>query len=335
MFVLAAADTLAAGASVATQLTATVFGMELSVASGEVYKVLDQRQLAASPATIYTVPGSTQAFVKAITVVNNDAAVRTCQFFRGGTAAANAITPVLSIPIGGMALYEDGQGWSVYDATGKLQSSLALSGRYLRTRVFASGTSFTVSADASSIFCRLQAPGGGGGACTTAITNSAAAGGGASGGYAEKTFAVLPGATVTYTVPAGGASATAGANATVVSGGVTVTAMGGPAGISQTVAAPPMVCLGGAPPAVSTNGDVNGAGAPGGDGNCESAAIARSGGGGESIFGGAGNGRSTQGIGNAAIAYGSGGGGACIVSGGATVAGGAGSGGILIVDEFS
>jgi hypothetical protein len=334
MIVLAAADTLAAVASVATQLTCTVFGMELTAGPTETYKVLDQRQLAAAAATIYTAPASTQSFVKTIAVVNTGASA-TCQFFRGGTAAANAITPVLTVPAGGWAQYDEGRGWSVYDATGKLQASLAVGGRYLRTRVFVSGTSFVVSSDASSIFCRLQAPGGGGGNAVTGATNSAAGGGGASGGYAEKTFSVLPGATVTYTVPAGGASATAGSNATVVSGGVTVTAMGGPAGAAQTVAAPPLVSLGGAAPAVATNGDVNGSGAPGGAGNCEAAAIAVSGQGGSSLFGGGGTARSTQGIGNAAVGFGSGGGGAVILSGGANVAGGAGSAGILIVDEFS
>jgi hypothetical protein len=333
MITLAAADTLAAGASVATQLTSTIFGMELN-AGTEVYKVLDQRQLAAAPATIYTAPGSTTAFIKTICVVNNDTSVRTCQFFRGGTAAANAITPVLSIPIGGFALYEDGQGWSVYDAAGVKQLG-AMPGRYLRTRVFTSGTSFTTSADVGIIKCRLQAPGGGGGNCTTAATNSAAASGGSSGGYAEKTFATGPNASVSYTVPAGGASVTAGADATLVFGGVTVTAKGGPAGLVCAVAAAPLVTLGGASPAISTNGDVNGSGSPGEPGMTESATIAVSGNGGESIFGGAGAGRKTQGVGNAAIAFGSGGGGGCILSGGAAVAGGAGSPGLLIVEEYS
>jgi hypothetical protein len=333
MITLAAADTLAGVASAATIVTSTVFGMELN-AGTEVYKVLDQRQLAAAAATIYTAPASTTAFIKSIHVVNNDTVTRTAQYFRGGTAAANAITSVVTIPIGGMAIYEDGYGWSIYDAVGKLQASTG-SGRYLRTRVFTSGTSFVVSTDATSIFCRLQAPGGGGGNCTTAATNSAAGGGGSSGGYAEKTFTVTPGATVTYTVPAGGASATAGTNATVVSGGVTVTAMGGPAGLVCAVAAPPLVTLGGAAPAVATNGDVNASGAPGAIGYCEAAALAGSGEGGSSLFGGAGTGRKTQGVGNAAVGYGSGGGGGCILSGGAAVAGGAGSAGILIVDEFS
>ena len=122
MLTLAAADTLAAGASVASQVTSTVFGMELSAAGVEVYKTLDQRQLAASPQTIYTTPASTTAFVKTITVVNCDVSARTAQFFRGGTASANAITQPVVIPAGGMAVYEDGSGWDVYDAAGQLQT---------------------------------------------------------------------------------------------------------------------------------------------------------------------------------------------------------------------
>jgi hypothetical protein len=121
MITLAAGDTLAAGASVATQLTSTVFGMELS-AGVEVYKALDQRQLANAPETIYTTPPATTTFGKTITVVNNDSVARTAQYFRGGTTASNAITGPVSIPPLGWAVWEDGEGWSVYDATGKLQN---------------------------------------------------------------------------------------------------------------------------------------------------------------------------------------------------------------------
>jgi len=119
MITLAAADTLAGDASVASMLTSTVFGMELN-AGAEVYKVLDQRQLAAAPATIYTVPASTVAFIKSITVVNNDTVARTFRLYRGGTGAANAITPSFSVPAGGMAVYEDGLGWQVFNANGQI-----------------------------------------------------------------------------------------------------------------------------------------------------------------------------------------------------------------------
>ena len=119
MITLAAADTLAAGASGDSMLTSTVCGMEL-VGTTETYKPLDQRQLAAAPATIYTVPSSTTAFIKTIMVVNNDAVSRTIKYFRGGTAAVNAITPTITIPAGGMAVYEDGQGWQILNSNGQL-----------------------------------------------------------------------------------------------------------------------------------------------------------------------------------------------------------------------
>lgn len=123
MLVLATGDTLAAVGQTATTLTSTVFGMELN-AGTEVYKVLDQRQLAAAAATIYTAPASTTTFVKNISLVNtNTTTAQTFQFFRGGTAAANAITPIMVIPIGGSANYEDGGGWEFFDNFGRVLSS--------------------------------------------------------------------------------------------------------------------------------------------------------------------------------------------------------------------
>jgi hypothetical protein len=120
MLLLAPADTLAGGAQTATTVTCTVFGMELN-AGVETYKVLDQRQLASTVATIYTAPASTAAFIRSIVLVNTNAgASQTFQLFRGGTAAANAITPLLTIPAGGMAVYEDGEGWKFYNSSGQL-----------------------------------------------------------------------------------------------------------------------------------------------------------------------------------------------------------------------
>ena len=68
--------------------------------------------MANSAATLYTVPASTTAFIKSITVVNNDVSARTFQLFVNGTGAANVITPVISLAAnGGAATYEDGYGW--------------------------------------------------------------------------------------------------------------------------------------------------------------------------------------------------------------------------------
>jgi hypothetical protein len=78
----------------------------------ETYKVLYQGQLAASATTIYTATANGPTFVRTITVVNTSVTTaRTFQLFRGGTAAANAITPVINLPAGGAANYEDGKGW--------------------------------------------------------------------------------------------------------------------------------------------------------------------------------------------------------------------------------
>lgn len=116
MLTLAAGDTIAGVADAATTVNVTIFGLEIS-AGVETYKCLYQGQLAAAAATLYTVPASTVALVRSIHVVNTSAAAaRTFQLFRGGTAAANAITDVKTLPIGGSAVY-DGDGWSIYPAS--------------------------------------------------------------------------------------------------------------------------------------------------------------------------------------------------------------------------
>lgn len=127
MLTLATADTLAGVAQTASKVTCTVYGMELN-GTTEVYKVLAQLQLAAAAATIYTVPASNTAFVRSITVVNTDTVnTQTFQLFRGGLIAANAITPNITLPAGGMAMYEDGYGWEIMTAAGVIQSVIAAS----------------------------------------------------------------------------------------------------------------------------------------------------------------------------------------------------------------
>lgn len=121
MLTLATTNTIAGVASVDSQMTCTIMGMELN-GTTEVYKVLYQGQLAAAAATIYTVPSSTTAFVKSIMVVNNDTAARTFSLYVNGTAASNKITPTYEIQAGGYAVYEDGMGWSVYTVNGILLS---------------------------------------------------------------------------------------------------------------------------------------------------------------------------------------------------------------------
>jgi len=119
MIILAANGTIAGVASAATQLTCTLFGMELNGAT-ETYKILAPRQLAAAAATIYTATANGPTFIRSINVVNNDTAVRTFSLYVGGTAAANKITPTLSIQPGGLAVYEDALGWQFFNSAGQL-----------------------------------------------------------------------------------------------------------------------------------------------------------------------------------------------------------------------
>lgn len=124
MFTLATGDTIYGITDASTEVTVTIFGMELN-GTTEVYKVLYQGQLASGGGTIYTAPASNTSFIKTITVVNNDTnSAHTFQLFRGGSAAANAIIGPVSLAAGGgAALYEDGQGWT---GTGILPGSTLL-----------------------------------------------------------------------------------------------------------------------------------------------------------------------------------------------------------------
>ncbi len=118
MITLAAADTIAGVAESATTVNCAIFGLEVTTAGVETYKCLYQGQLAAAAATLYTVPASTTAFVRSVHVVNTSAsATKTFQLFRGGTAAANAITDSKTLPAGGMAVYS-GDGWDVQPRSG-------------------------------------------------------------------------------------------------------------------------------------------------------------------------------------------------------------------------
>lgn len=137
MLVLSATNTMSADTTASSVLTYTIFGMELN-AGVEVYKVLAQGYVASTIGTIYTVPSSTTAFIKTMSFVNNDTVVRTLELTVNGTATSNRITPILEIPAGGMAVYEDGIGWRVYTSNGiMLQGANPLS--LVESAMFLSG----------------------------------------------------------------------------------------------------------------------------------------------------------------------------------------------------
>jgi hypothetical protein len=123
MIILAANDTLAGVASVASKLTITIYGMELN-GSVETYKVLYQGQLPSGAATIYTATANGPTFIRSIDIVNTDTVPRTFALYRGGTAAANQITPTFTMLAGNQAHYEDQLGWQFLNTSGQLLSAL-------------------------------------------------------------------------------------------------------------------------------------------------------------------------------------------------------------------
>ena len=119
MLTLAAADTIAAKATTG-QVALTIMGMELN-AGTEVYKVLAQLQLSDTAATVYTVPGSTTAFVKSMHAVNLTGAQESFRIYVNGLTVAKSITPDVELMENGWATYDE-NGWQVYGSAVTLAS---------------------------------------------------------------------------------------------------------------------------------------------------------------------------------------------------------------------
>lgn len=238
--------------------------------------------------------------------------------------------------------YEDGDGWRVCSADGSVKQTTSGPGQFLRRTIYTTGSAATHTFLAATRAVRAigLACGGGGGGCSSSASNCAVGGGGAAGGLFDVLVTGTAFSTGTYTVSATGGTAGAntggtggtGADTTLVIGATTYTAKGGLGGVGQTFGTAAAAVLGGAG-VVSTNANINGAGAPGGWAYRVSGTVGVSGAGGSSIYGSGGNARNTQGAGNAAIGFGAGGGGGCALS--AAVTGGAGGPGLLIIEEYS
>jgi hypothetical protein len=283
---------------------------------------------------------STARNVRELSVYNNGAAanVVTIEEFDG---TDQATLWKGSLGIGEWVALDEVGVWTVYDSSGQQKVSPG-AGRFIGQTVLTSGTSFVTNAATRSIRLRMVGGGGGGGGANTAATSAAAGSGGAGGGYAEKVFSVAPNTAYTYAIGAAGAAGaaaggngTAGGNTTFTVGATTVTAFGGPLGTGSAGAATPLTIAGGAAPAISTLGDLNGSGQPGGSSERQTATIAESGAGGGSIYGGGGVARVAQSAGANGTAAGSGGSGGCCINGGAAAAGGAGVAGLVVVEEYS
>lgn len=256
---------------------------------------------------------------------------------RGGTGVDNTGK---TITLGGN-LTTSGAFDSTFTMTGATNVTFPTSGTLATAggslvsfQVLTSGTgaTYTKPAGVSSIFVECVGGGGGGGSSTTSTTTLAAGGGGGSGGYCHK-FITSAASTYTYTIGAGGASASSG-SATTFSGG-TLSAGGGSPGANNTGAAGGGVSVGGAG-GTSTGGDVNITGNAGGNGIAVANAGSVGGVGAASYFGGAPATNASNAVGTAAPANsGAGGCGSTNNGGNTTFAGGAGGSGIIIVWEFA
>lgn len=295
----------------------------------------------ATTTTIVASPsGTAKRNVKGVTIQNSSAVtcVVTVEHY-DGTNAVNLIS--LSLLAGYTLQYNDGDGWSLLDSNGGLVNN-SITGRLLRTTVLTSASAnHTVGADTRSIRIRGVGGGGGGGGCTSVASAACGAGGGGAGGYIEKLVQVTGGTAYAYTCGAAGtgvsgAAGNNGGDSTFVVGATTYTAKGGSGAPIGTAATTLVSRAGGAGGVASTNGDVNGAGAPGEYGVVLIVAtpIVASGAGGSGPFGGGGLGLVAVGNGNSALGFGAGGGGSATGASAART-GGNGTQGCWIVDEYS
>lgn len=292
---------------------------------------------AISSATTTTVVGSpgasTQRTVKFLSVQNTGVSAETVTIqHTDGTTVVKLQS--LSLSAGYTLTYDEGAGWTLYDANGNIQTSIG-SGRFLKRTVILNGTTtFTTTSATTSIMARMVAGGGAGGGAP-ATTGEHGSGGG-SGSYAEWQVAVSPSTAFTCAVGAGGTGVSAangnnGGNTTLAVGATTVTCNGGGGGIVGNSATVPR--LGGVGGAISTNGTINMAGDPGFPG-LMSATVGFGGMGGRSMLGSGGAPTLfANSVGAAAPLYGGGGGGAATV--GTAEVGGAGANGVIVIDEYS
>ena len=296
----------------------------------------------ATTTTVVAAPGSgVQRNVRLMTIRAVGGAQGVTVQHTDGTNVVQLLNVALAT---GESIVIDELGFQVLGTDGAMKQATAGSGlgRLLKTTTYITGSgNHTTQATTTSIRVRLVGGGGGGGGTSTTAANAAVGGGGGSGGYLEKFVTVVPSTAYAYVCGAlgGGGAATgatgsAGSASTFIVSGTTYTANGGSGGVGQTFGTAAAAVLGGAGAAISTNGDLNGGGAPGECGWRENGTIAVSGFGGSSVFGRGGNSLNTEAAGNPGVGPGAGGGGACCL-GTTARAGGAGIAGCVVVDEFS
>lgn len=281
---------------------------------------------------------STARRIKYLGVRNTHTTVTTTIIIQKVASVTVELIKVTLLP--GWELIYNGGTWFVYDANGAVITG-PTAGRYLRTTVKTSGTTFITGVDTDTIVVEMVGGGGGGGGCTSVGSAASGAGGGGGGAYAKKVFDVLPNTSYACVVGAAGAgvSGAAGANGTASTftvGATTVTAPGGTGAPVATTGTGLKAYVGGTGATIATNGDLNLAGQPGHYGVTliVTGAIVASGSGADSALGAGGLGLIVVGNGNPATGFGGGGGGAA-TGASAVRTGGSGSAGVIMIEEYT
>ena len=120
MITLNAADTLVATAGSDTTVTVTVFGDEVTVATGaQSYKVLYQGQPAAAGTTAITVGAGLQHLISDIHVTNTTGSPATIKLAVNGSAAAYVVLATTTLAAGYSYIYSS-SGWTMHDTAGSI-----------------------------------------------------------------------------------------------------------------------------------------------------------------------------------------------------------------------
>lgn len=335
----------------------TALGAGSAVQVDWVCDQLDKAISDASPTTLKTVPGNGQIASATTTKVSTDAAsgheslveglsltnthatssctVQLQHTINGGTA--RKLTGVYTLLAGEKLELNANGTLFLYDASGQIKTS---SGIPMTRTVLSTAGSGTYNTPAGCRAIDVICIGGGGGSAGVGTGSSTAtiSGGGGSGAYARKLISP-PLASYSYTIGAAGTAGattpTAGGNGgTSTFGTSLLSAPGGTGGpLGPAAGTTDVVASGGFGGAVATGGDINASGSMGFPGHRLTGTTGVSGGGGDSVIGGGGNGRSTAGVGSVGDPGTGGGGGGSFATSTAQV-GAAGSAGVIIVTEY-
>jgi hypothetical protein len=220
---------------------------------------------------------------------------------------------------------------SFNSATGAINTSVV-------EQFFSATGTYTPTAGMKYCVIRCLGGGGAGGGCAGGVGNAASGGGGGAGSLSE---IVVPAATIgaskAVTIGAGGTVGTAGANAGNAGGDTSVGTIcvgkGGSGGGGGNAGAAAGTTGAGGIAGTGTIAGTGAAGAPGFNATITTVAIAGAGGG-SSIYGSGGAGRTTNGAGSNASGFGAGGGAGLELNNTVNVAGGTGSPGMVYIIEF-